>query len=43
MSDENMSLPGRFAVYGTVAGKPAVVARFEDNDERLQGQTWLPQ
>ena len=37
MSDENMSLPGRFAVYGTVAGKPAVVARFEDND------VWLTQ
>ena len=36
-SDENMSLPGRFAVYGTVAGKPAVVARFEDND------VWLTQ
>ena len=37
MSDENMSLPGRFAVYGTVAGKPAVVARFVDND------VWLTQ
>ena len=37
MNDENMSLPGRFAVYGTVAGKPAVVARFEDND------VWLTQ
>lgn len=37
MSDENMSLPRRFAVYGTVAGKPAVVARFEDND------VWLTQ
>lgn len=37
MSDENMSLLGRFAVYGTVAGKPAVVARFEDND------VWLTQ
>ena len=37
MGDENMSLPGRFAVYGAVAGKPAVVARFEDND------VWLTQ
>ena len=37
MSDESMSLPGRFAVYGTVAGKPTVVARFEDND------VWLTQ
>ena len=37
MSDENISLPGRFAVYGTVKGKPAVVARFEDND------VWLTQ
>ena len=31
------NLPGRFAVYGTVGGKPAVVARFEDND------VWLTQ
>ena len=37
MSDENKNLPGRFAVYGAVAGKPAVVARFEDND------VWLTQ
>lgn len=37
MSDESMSLPGRFAVYGTVNGKPSVVARFEDND------VWLTQ
>ena len=32
MSEENMSLPGRFAVYGTVAGKLAVEARLEDDD-----------
>ena len=30
MSKETISLPSRFAVYGTVAGKPAVVARFPD-------------
>ena len=33
----NINLPGRFAVYGTAGGKPAVVARFEDND------VWLTQ
>lgn len=39
MADEgsNINLPGRFAVYGTVGRKPAVVARFEDND------VWLTQ
>ena len=39
MADEggNINLPGRFAVYGAVGGKPAVVARFEDND------VWLTQ
>ena len=37
MSDENMSLPGRFAVYGAAGGKTAVVARFEVND------VWLTQ
>ena len=28
--ENKINLPGRFAVYGTVGGKPAVVARFED-------------
>ncbi len=39
MADEgsNINLPGRFAIYGAVGGKPAVVARFEDND------VWLTQ
>ena len=37
MSENNIDLPGRFAVYGTAGGKPAVVARFEDND------VWLTQ
>ena len=37
MGVDNISLPGRFAVYGTVNGKPSVVARFEDND------VWLTQ
>ena len=39
MADEggNINLPGRFAVSGAVGGKPAVVARFEDND------VWLTQ
>lgn len=35
--ENNINLPGRFAVYGAVGGKPAVVARFEDND------VWLTQ
>ena len=35
--DNKINLPGRFAVYGTASGKPAVVARFEDND------VWLTQ
>ena len=30
--ENKINLPGRFAVYGTVGGKTAVVARFEDND-----------
>ena len=29
--ENNIDLPGRFAVYGTAGGKPAVVARFEDD------------
>lgn len=37
MNDDGTSLPSRFAVYGTTAGKSAVVARFEDND------VWLTQ
>ena len=37
MSENNIDLPGRFAVYGTAGGKSAVVARFEDND------VWLTQ
>ena len=37
MADESISLPGRFAVFSTNAGKPAVVARFENND------VWLTQ
>ena len=36
-AENNINLPGRFAVYGTVGRKPAVVARFEDND------VWLTQ
>ena len=36
-AENNINLPGRFAVYGAVGGKPAVVARFEDND------VWLTQ
>ena len=28
--ESNINLPGRFAVYWAVGGKPAVVARFED-------------
>ena len=36
-AENNFNLPGRFAVYGAVGGKPAVVARFEDND------VWLTQ
>ena len=35
--ENNIDLPGRFAVYGTAGGKPTVVARFEDND------VWLTQ
>lgn len=35
--ENNINLPGRFAVYGVVGGKPVVVARFEDND------VWLTQ
>jgi hypothetical protein len=35
--ENKINLPGRFAVYGAVGGKPAVVARFEDND------VWLTQ
>ena len=27
MSDENMSLPGRFAVYGAIVGAGAVVTK----------------
>ena len=37
MGNESISLPRRFAVFSTNAGKPAVVARFEDND------VWLTQ